>query len=851
MAGKQDSKTFSPYFLPPPKDPFTEGELGASKEIQADVIIKKELERAPVPLYRQFNIPPPEEPFSNESALDSLSRSSVSQDTIVDRAQFKSGGFQHLKTGWALFPDGSAEFQNITLTGKLITLSSTQASRISTAIADIQTAGGGTLFLGAGVWDLSLYSITPVSNLTIMGVSPSSTILNFGSTAKNLSFTGSAVYTTGTITSFSGNTVTGSGTSWLTNATAGQSIFIGTRWYTIAAVTGNTTLITQEAYADNVTFPGSAYRIATILKNFTLTNVAVTGSTGTGIAITDMRQSQFKNVVAYANAKGMVLTNISEVANDLFIAVGNTGNGVEVTNAGLCDWESINLYGNGGHGGALTNLKDFLFWPTIAGGNTSDGFNITSCSNVEMLVDASGNGGQGIELVSGNDEINFLNPRCVGNVSDGIKLTATSDNCRITGGKFQANGGYGINIAASTCDFTNIVANTFVSNATAAANDGGTSTVIRGNNGLTDNAQYSLIAGGGFTGDGSDGALTISSGTTTIDLASASLVVKNYTSINITGTGKLAFINPASAGTFIILKSQGDVVLTSSTVPCVDASGLGGAGGTGGTGTTGAGPAGSGTGGTTGQLVLDDLTTHGGNAGTGGTGAGSAGGTGGAIMTNLFLYTTSDVRLQRGFIGLACGNGGGGGGGAMGTPSTNGGAGGRGGGALQINCGGALNFTGTVSVAGAVGVAGGTATGTTTNLAAGGGGGGGSGGYCVILYKTLTANSGTIDSSGGTGGAGGSCTDGAGTTGGNTQQSGAGGGGAGSTAGVGGAGAAGDVTTTNNGNNGNAAAFSRAGGGGGSGAAATHNSTTTTTGGTGGAGGTSGGGVVVKNTIFA
>ena len=82
-----------------------------------------------------------------------------------------------------------------------------------------------------------------------------------------------------------------------------------------------------------------------------------------------------------------------------------------------------------------------------------------------------------------------------------------------------------------------------------------------------------------FGGTGADGALSISSGTTTIDLGGASVVTKNYTSISITGTGKLAFSNPNANGTTIILKSQGNVTLTSSTAPMIDVSGLGGAGG--------------------------------------------------------------------------------------------------------------------------------------------------------------------------------------------------------------------------------------------------------------------------------
>jgi hypothetical protein len=82
-----------------------------------------------------------------------------------------------------------------------------------------------------------------------------------------------------------------------------------------------------------------------------------------------------------------------------------------------------------------------------------------------------------------------------------------------------------------------------------------------------------------FGGTGEDGALTISSGTTNIDLGGVQVFVKNYTSISITGTGALTFTNPHANGTTIILKSQGNVILSSSATALIETSGCGAAGG--------------------------------------------------------------------------------------------------------------------------------------------------------------------------------------------------------------------------------------------------------------------------------
>jgi len=275
-----------------------------------------------------------------------------------------------------------------------------------------------------------------------------------------------------------------------------------------------------------------------------------------------------------------------------------------------------------------------------------------------------------------------------------------------------------------------------------------------------------------FGGDGSDGALTITSGATNINLGGAAIVKKNYTSISITGTGQLTFSNPHANGTIIILKCQGNVTITSSASPAIDASGMGGAAGTG----AAAGAAAAGTAGTDGVAFVG--VTH---KGLGGAGSGGTAGADGAVMTP--VYPTTFYYKS---IGASCGAGGGGGGNGgnsgAGTLAA-GGDGGRGGAALIIECAGALNFTSIpgISVAGKDGAAGGTATSTRANA---NGGGGGAAGCCLILYGTLTANSGTIVSTGGAVGA-------VGTGGSGGVNGGPGGGGANLLAGASGVGAAG------------------------------------------------------------
>jgi len=364
---------------------------------------------------------------------------------------------------------------------------------------------------------------------------------------------------------------------------------------------------------------------------------------------------------------------------------------------------------------------------------------------------------------------------------------------------------------------------------------------------FADNIPVSII--GTFGGDGSDGALTITSGTTTVSAAGAQVFLRNYTSVSITSTATLTFSNPHASGTIFIVKSQGAVVLTATTP--IDVSALGGTSGTGGAGGLGGSNGATGTDGTNGSGIFDELTTH---DGVGGAGGGGAGGTGGVVLSTISVYLRNAVALSRRMTIFACGSGGGGGGGGESTSSINawdGGAGGRGGGAMLIECRGDLNFTGTINASVTNGSDGEDSIGGSgESNAGGGGGGGGAGGMVAILYATATATSGTINTAGGAGGAGG---DGDSNGGGSATevQGGSGGGGGGGTGGNGAAGGTGSANEADAGDAGGAGSNERSGGGGGGGSSRRGNSAGTTSGGAAGSAGSSENVYVAQNNVFA
>lgn len=273
--------------------------------------------------------------------------------------------------------------------------------------------------------------------------------------------------------------------------------------------------------------------------------------------------------------------------------------------------------------------------------------------------------------------------------------------------------------------------------ATQAEVDAGTATGGTGANLYVNPSTLRPVIGG----NGSDGALTVSSGTTNIDLGSVAFFVKNYSSISITGTGKITFTNPHANGTTIVLKSKGDVTLTSSQAPMIDASNLGATGGAGYTSTTNGVTTGN-----PGTSGVSPMLTTGGGGGSTNAATGSAG-----TLASLSFANASFTTTKQKYSILPVASGGGSAGGQIGSNQqltvT---AGGRGGGTLVIECGGALNFT-TASGISVAGQAGGSSTSAGTSTF-GGGSAGGAGGYFLCVYNTLTANSGTVTVTGGTGG---------------------------------------------------------------------------------------------------
>ena len=291
-------------------------------------------------------------------------------------------------------------------------------------------------------------------------------------------------------------------------------------------------------------------------------------------------------------------------------------------------------------------------------------------------------------------------------------------------------------------------------------------------------------------GTGADGAVAISSGTTTLTRD------MHYTNLTLSGTGVLnpagwrVFVNgtlDVSAAPVGAIISNGNAANNASGSTAGAAPGglslrtVGQSPTTGGNG--GNGSTTTGTAGTAGASITYGNGGNGGAAGSGGTAtsAGGAAGNGGSQTVQIQLNTpTLTFWCPADNAGLACGLIGGGGGGGGGDATNAGGGGGSGGsfgGTIALYARNIQRGTNaTASIIQAKGSNGGTgANGVAGNAAGGGGGGGGGGGLIYIITEALlgSAITNALDVSGGIGGTGGT---GSGTgKGGNGGTGGAGG----------------------------------------------------------------------------
>lgn len=349
---------------------------------------------------------------------------------------------------------------------------------IQKALDTLNERGGGTLILQEGTYHVHT-PLTITTPINLRGANFATTVIDFDDTDNNITATGSDIYTTGTVAVNDASTsVTGTGTTW-TSAMIGRQILLLGNWYPIVAVGGTTSLTLAFAYSGN-NLSGSTYAIANPLDGVDIKDLTVQNSASSNGAVyvkyalrtllndyviqdstigIELEGIQNFNIVAgncLGNGTNFKINNVGSATLNNFLSINSTSHGVEVSNTANFEISNFSIINSGG-----------------------DGIHLSDCSNmgiIDFSIDA--NTGQGIELASNCTGIQIIVGTITNGGSDGVKLTATSDRCSIGPLIFENNTGYGINIAAATCDDNTIIVPTFINNTSGDYNDSGTGTNI-------------------------------------------------------------------------------------------------------------------------------------------------------------------------------------------------------------------------------------------------------------------------------------------------------------------------------------------------------------------------------------
>ena len=366
--------------------------------------------------------------------------------------------------------------KNFAVIGENITIGPSED--IQEALDAMERTGGGTVFLKVGEYVLGNDILVP-SGVTLQGSSRDNVVINCnGSYAVKI--TGKNPYTTGTIAvTNGGTTVTGTGTSW-TTAMIGQYIFLSDYWYLIDNVSTTTSLTIVDAYFGS-DLSGNGYAIADTNFAAILRNLTVINATSSAVVCSYASEPWVDNLIIYDSGVGLDMDYT--YGSLIFVSSFLNGVGAELNYTSAFEIKfSAFAQSTTGNGLTLSNCASATIFDSDTSGNTTDGISLISCSNLAFVsLSMNANGGQGVEFVSGNRDIQFSHAEMADNTSDGVKLTATSDRNTIVACSIHDNGGYGINIAASTCDDNAIVAPSFSNNTSGNTNDSGTNTVYAAN----------------------------------------------------------------------------------------------------------------------------------------------------------------------------------------------------------------------------------------------------------------------------------------------------------------------------------------------------------------------------------
>jgi len=246
---------------------------------------------------------------------------------------------------------------------------------------------------------------------------------------------GYTIYSTGTITiTKDSKTVTGSGTSWVANATAGQTILINGAPYIIDTVDSDTQ-ITLVDYFRGESGAGLYYQISTFIENITLKDFNIINCEENGaVYFRSVSNSIIENVEIHGCDTGFYLSycnNVTLQRSDSSNNMFDTGSsGMWLTQSTRCNILYNNISGNY-FNGITTQSANFF------------------CNILSNTVSNNGSSGIGLSALGGAGFGNTIsNNKCIGNDESGLYVS-NSNYTIVTNNVCSQNGKNGIQISLS------------------------------------------------------------------------------------------------------------------------------------------------------------------------------------------------------------------------------------------------------------------------------------------------------------------------------------------------------------------------------------------------------------------
>jgi hypothetical protein len=352
---------------------------------------------------------------------------------------------------------------------------------IQAALDEVKKIGGGRVLFTPGTYNINNHLVV-YSGTRLVGHGLN-TIINFGGGAYSIRMVGTDAYSDGTVSiSHGSTTVTGSSTAF-TSAMVGTHILLEDLLYEVTAVTDGTHLTIASEYF-GTSLSGATYFLADTVHDITIRSLLISNSSAPII-----KAQYFQNI--YVDDCVMAGGSIGIDADDAsFITIINSAmvqctQGVTLNGVHFGMWLSCTIAGTTNQGFVLNTARNHQFAVFNIQGTNGDGAEFTSCKNNSWVgFSVKDVAGIGMEFISGNSDMDFTNGTISYCTGDGIKLTATTDYLQFASNSINNNGGYGMNIAASTCDNNVIGVNSFHDNSSGNLNDSGTGTVIGVNGGV-------------------------------------------------------------------------------------------------------------------------------------------------------------------------------------------------------------------------------------------------------------------------------------------------------------------------------------------------------------------------------